>query len=93
MKEERHEKGHLQIIREVKPGIIGELELGIIGELEPGIIEELEPGIIGELEPGIIGELEPETNRASGTCTVENSDVGEASVEELAEGNGVDIGD
>jgi len=57
------------------------------------IIGELGPGIIGELEPGIIGELEPRTNGASGACTVGNSDVGEASVEELAEGNGVDIED
>jgi len=85
MEEERHEERRLQIIGEVEPGIIG--------ELEPGIIEELELGIIGELEPGIIGELEPGTNGASGACTVGNSDVGEASVEKLAEGNSVDTRD
>jgi len=62
-----------------------ERRLRIIGEWEPGIIVELEPGIIGELAPG--------TNGASGACTVGNSDAGEASVEELAEGNGVDTGD
>jgi len=55
--------------------------------------EERRLRIIGELEPGIIGEVEPGTNGASGACTVRNSDVGEASVEELAEGNGVDTGD
>ena len=85
MEEERCEERRLRIIGEVEPEIIG--------EVEPGIIGELEPGIIGELEPGIIGEVEPGTNGASGACTVENSVVGEASVEELAEDNGVDTGD
>jgi len=85
MEEERREERRLRIIEEVEPRIIG--------EVEPGIIGELEPGIIGELEPGIIGEVEPGTNGASGACAVGNSDVGEAIVEELAEGNGVDTGD
>jgi len=48
---------------------------------------------MGELEPGIIGELELGTNGALLACRVGNSDVEEASVEELAEGNGVDTGD
>jgi len=67
--------------------------LRIIGELEAGILGELEPGIIVALESVIRRELEPGTNEASEACTVGNSDVGEASVEELAEGNGVDTGD
>jgi len=55
--------------------------------------EERHLRIIGEGKPGIIEEVEPGTNGASEACTVGNSDIEEASAEELAEVNGVDTGD